>query len=54
MWGPAVFLAPWLAFLGLWNTGRRGQAAPQWSLPAAQRSTDGEPITPSIVVTAAA
>ena len=52
VWGPAVFLAPWLAFLGLWNTGRRGQAAPQWSLPAAQRSTDGEPITPSIVVTA--
>jgi len=33
VWGPAVFLAPWLAFLGLWNTGRRGQAAPQWALP---------------------
>jgi S-DNA-T family DNA segregation ATPase FtsK/SpoIIIE len=37
VWGPAVFLAPWLAFLGLWNTGRRGQAAPQWALPEAER-----------------
>jgi S-DNA-T family DNA segregation ATPase FtsK/SpoIIIE len=52
VWTPAVLLAPWLLVLGLWNTGRRGQAAPQWSLPAAQRSSDGEPITPSIVVTA--
>ncbi|MYS24678.1 DNA segregation ATPase FtsK/SpoIIIE, S-DNA-T family [Streptomyces sp. DvalAA-14] len=33
VWGPALFLAPWLAFLGLWNTGRHGQAAPQWTLP---------------------
>jgi S-DNA-T family DNA segregation ATPase FtsK/SpoIIIE len=33
VWSPAVWLAPWIAFLGLWNTGRRGQAAPQWALP---------------------
>ncbi|MDJ0346742.1 ATP-binding protein [Streptomyces sp. PH10-H1] len=52
IWGPAVWLAPWLAFLGLWNTGRRQQTAPAWALPAGQRGTDGEPITPSIVVTA--
>ncbi|WP_333769832.1 FtsK/SpoIIIE domain-containing protein [Streptomyces sp. IBSBF 2435] len=52
VWGPALVVGPWLAFLGLWNTGRRGQAAPQWALPPAQRSTDGMPITPSIVVTA--
>jgi S-DNA-T family DNA segregation ATPase FtsK/SpoIIIE len=51
VWGPAVWLAPWAAFLGLWNTGRRRGAAPQWALPARERS-GGEPITPSIVVTA--
>jgi S-DNA-T family DNA segregation ATPase FtsK/SpoIIIE len=44
VWGPAVFLAPWLLFLGLWNTGRRGQAAPQWSLPAAQQ--EGRDVVP--------
>jgi S-DNA-T family DNA segregation ATPase FtsK/SpoIIIE len=52
VWGPAVFLAPWLALFGLWNVGRRGQAAPNWALPPVQRSNDGAPITPSIVVTA--
>jgi S-DNA-T family DNA segregation ATPase FtsK/SpoIIIE len=52
IWGPALWLAPWMAFLGLWNTGRRQQTAPAWALPAGQRGTDGEPITPSIVVTA--
>jgi S-DNA-T family DNA segregation ATPase FtsK/SpoIIIE len=51
VWGPALWLAPWVAFLGLWNTGRRRGAAPQWALPARER-TGGEPITPSIVVTA--
>jgi S-DNA-T family DNA segregation ATPase FtsK/SpoIIIE len=44
VWGPAVFLAPWIAFLGLWNTGRRGQAAPQWALPAAAQ--DGRDVVP--------
>ncbi|WP_198358445.1 FtsK/SpoIIIE domain-containing protein [Streptomyces fildesensis] len=38
IWGPAVWLAPWLTVLGLWNTGRRGQAAPQWALPASEQS----------------
>ncbi|WP_433890739.1 ATP-binding protein [Streptomyces sp. CA-111067] len=51
VWGPALFLAPWLAFLGLWNTGRMRGAAPRWALPARERG-DGAPITPSIVVTA--
>ncbi|MFJ5607947.1 FtsK/SpoIIIE domain-containing protein [Streptomyces sp. NPDC093221] len=37
VWGPALFLAPWLAFLGLWETGRRGQAAPQWALPVSEQ-----------------
>jgi S-DNA-T family DNA segregation ATPase FtsK/SpoIIIE len=37
VWGPAVFLAPWLALAALWNTGRRGQAAPRWALPAAEQ-----------------
>jgi S-DNA-T family DNA segregation ATPase FtsK/SpoIIIE len=52
VWGPAVFLAPWMLLLGLWHTGRQRQTAPQWAMPSHQRFTDGEPITPSIVVTA--
>lgn len=51
IWGPTLFLAPWLVFLGLWHTGRQRQTAPHWALPARERG-DGEPITPSIVVTA--
>ncbi|MEE4544185.1 ATP-binding protein [Streptomyces sp. V4-01] len=51
VWGPALFLAPWAAFLGLWNVGRLRGAAPQWALPARERG-DGEPVTPSIVVKA--
>ncbi|QKW50951.1 ATP-binding protein [Streptomyces buecherae] len=51
VWGPALWLAPWLGFLGLWNTGRRRGAAPNWALPARERAA-GAPITPSIVVTA--
>ena len=52
VWGPAVVVGPWLALSAVWAVGRNRQAAPQWALPASQRSTDGEPITPSIVVTA--
>jgi S-DNA-T family DNA segregation ATPase FtsK/SpoIIIE len=52
MWGPLAAIGPWLLLLGLWNVGRKHQAAPTWAMPAGQRSTDGEPITPSIVVTA--
>ncbi|MEC4018865.1 FtsK/SpoIIIE domain-containing protein [Streptomyces sp. H27-D2] len=52
VWGPLVTVGPWLALLALWGVGRQRQAAPQWALPAAQRATDGAPITPSIVVTA--
>jgi S-DNA-T family DNA segregation ATPase FtsK/SpoIIIE len=52
VWGPLMVAGPWLALSALWAVGRNRQAAPQWALPAKLRSTDGEPITPSIVVTA--
>ncbi|MET9516328.1 ATP-binding protein [Streptomyces sp. NPDC002994] len=52
VWGPLVTIGPFLALLGLWAVGRHQQAAPQWALPANDRGTDGEPITPSIVVLA--
>ncbi|MCZ7417681.1 FtsK/SpoIIIE domain-containing protein [Streptomyces sp. WMMC897] len=52
VWGPLVTAAPWLTLLALWSVGRHRQAAPQWALPTGQRSDDGGPITPSIVVTA--
>jgi S-DNA-T family DNA segregation ATPase FtsK/SpoIIIE len=52
VWGPLAAIGPWLLLLGLWNVGRKQQAAPMWAMPAGHRSTDGEPITPSIVVTA--
>ncbi|MBM9505310.1 FtsK/SpoIIIE domain-containing protein [Actinacidiphila acididurans] len=39
VWGPAVLLGPWLALLGVWNTGRKGQAAPNWALPAAEQDS---------------
>lgn len=51
VWGPLVGAAPWIALLALWAVGKRRQAAPQWALPARDNS-GGEPITPSIVVTA--
>ncbi|MFJ2399836.1 ATP-binding protein [Streptomyces xanthochromogenes] len=52
VWGPFVITAPWLVLLSLWGVGRQRQTAPQWALPARQRSTEGELITPSIVVKA--
>lgn len=52
VWDPLVLAAPWLALLALWNIGRRQQAAPQWALPAKERSHGGDAITPSIVVLA--
>ncbi|HZX38110.1 MAG TPA: ATP-binding protein [Streptomyces sp.] len=52
VWGVASMLLPWAVLAGLWAVGRHQQAAPQWALPAHQRSGDGAPITPSIVVTA--
>ncbi|MEV7403318.1 FtsK/SpoIIIE domain-containing protein [Streptomyces sp. NPDC091267] len=51
-WGPLVTLGPWAVLFGLWAVGKHQQAAPQWALPANVRSSDGEPITPSIVVLA--
>ncbi|QQM42018.1 FtsK/SpoIIIE domain-containing protein [Streptomyces liliifuscus] len=51
-WGPAVTIGPWAALIGLWAVGKHQQAAPAWAMPANFRDTDGEPITPSIVVLA--
>ncbi|MGY0018671.1 ATP-binding protein [Streptomyces sp. YJ-C3] len=51
-WGPLITIGPLLALLGLWEVGRRAQAAPYWALPDNVRSSEGEPITPSIVVKA--
>ncbi|MCD7445739.1 ATP-binding protein, partial [Streptomyces lincolnensis] len=52
VWGPALVIGPLLALLGMWTVGSKQQAAPQWALPANIRSSEGEPITPSIVVKA--
>ncbi|WP_405556338.1 ATP-binding protein [Streptomyces canus] len=52
VWGPALVIGPLLALLGMWAVGSKQQAAPQWALPANVRSSEGEPITPSIVVQA--
>ncbi|MFG2638116.1 FtsK/SpoIIIE domain-containing protein [Streptomyces sp. NPDC048362] len=52
VWGPALTIGPVLALLALWSVGAHQKAAPQWALPPAARSGQGEPITPSIVVKA--
>ncbi|WP_420034596.1 ATP-binding protein [Streptomyces sp. cg28] len=51
-WGTLITVGPLLALLGLWEVGRRAQAAPYWALPDNVRSSEGDPITPSIVVKA--
>lgn len=52
VWGPALAIGPFLALLALWGVGKHQQAAPAWALPANVRNSEGEPITPSIVVKA--
>ncbi|WP_181804193.1 ATP-binding protein [Streptomyces shenzhenensis] len=52
VWGPALTIGPFLALLALWSVGAHQKAAPSWSMPDHVRSSDGEPITPSIVVKA--
>ncbi|MEW1774119.1 FtsK/SpoIIIE domain-containing protein [Streptomyces sp. NPDC086777] len=52
VWGPALTIGPFLALLALWSVGAHQKAAPAWSMPEHQRSGEGEPITPSIVVKA--
>ncbi|MTD57812.1 FtsK/SpoIIIE domain-containing protein [Amycolatopsis pithecellobii] len=52
VWGPLVLAAPWAIVFALWNIGRRAGAAPSWLMHSGQRSGEGAPITPSIVVTA--
>ncbi|MFJ2176452.1 FtsK/SpoIIIE domain-containing protein [Streptomyces sp. NPDC087851] len=52
VWGPLLSIGPFLALLALWMVGSKQQAAPPWAMPANARSSEGEPITPSIVVKA--
>ncbi|MFM9493437.1 ATP-binding protein [Streptomyces galilaeus] len=52
VWGPLISLGPFFALLALWAVGSKQHAAPQWALPAKVRNSEGEPITPSIVVKA--
>ncbi|WP_406373091.1 FtsK/SpoIIIE domain-containing protein [Streptomyces sp. NBC_00647] len=52
VWGPALAIGPFLALLALWAIGSKQQAAPAWALPENVRNSEGEPITPSIVVKA--
>ncbi|MEW2571745.1 FtsK/SpoIIIE domain-containing protein [Streptomyces sp. NPDC047070] len=52
VWGPALTIGPFLALLALWAVGSKQQAAPAWSMPDHARSSEGEPMTPSIVVKA--
>jgi DNA segregation ATPase FtsK/SpoIIIE and related proteins len=52
VWGPALAIGPFLALLALWAVGSKQQAAPAWALPDNVRNSEGEPITPSIVVKA--
>ncbi|MFJ2828578.1 FtsK/SpoIIIE domain-containing protein [Streptomyces sp. NPDC087263] len=52
VWGPAITIGPFLALLALWAIGSKQQAAPAWALPDNVRNSEGEPITPSIVVKA--
>ncbi|WP_328871222.1 FtsK/SpoIIIE domain-containing protein [Streptomyces sp. NBC_00287] len=52
IWPYAITIGPLLALLGLWAVGSKQQAAPAWAMPATVRNSEGEPITPSIVVKA--
>ncbi|KUN64839.1 cell division protein FtsK [Streptomyces canus] len=52
VWGPALTIGPLLALLGMWAVGSKQQAAPAWVMPANVRNSEGEPITPSIVIKA--
>ncbi|MEU0115528.1 FtsK/SpoIIIE domain-containing protein [Streptomyces bobili] len=52
VWGPLISLGPFFALLALWAVGSKQHAAPAWALPAKVRNSEGEPITPSIVVKA--
>ncbi|MET8133715.1 FtsK/SpoIIIE domain-containing protein [Streptomyces sp. NPDC005251] len=52
VWGPALAIGPFLALLALWAVGSKQHAAPAWALPDNVRNSEGEPITPSIVVKA--
>ncbi|MFF7544228.1 FtsK/SpoIIIE domain-containing protein [Streptomyces canus] len=52
VWPYAIVLGPLFALLGMWTVGSKQQAAPAWVMPANVRNSEGEPITPSIVVKA--
>ncbi|WP_141205798.1 FtsK/SpoIIIE domain-containing protein [Streptomyces griseorubiginosus] len=52
VWPYAMILGPLFALLGMWAVGSKQLAAPAWVMPANVRTSEGEPITPSIVVKA--
>lgn len=52
IWGPLVLVAPWVLVGVLWHLGRQADFGPSWVRPAGARSSEGEMITPSIVVRA--
>jgi S-DNA-T family DNA segregation ATPase FtsK/SpoIIIE len=52
LWGPVLTAAPFVAVTALWAIGKRHGNTPAWVMPHGHHSTDGAPITPSIVVTA--
>lgn len=53
VWLPAVLLTPVFVVASWWHKGRTRAEVPPWLMSAAQREQyEGEPITPSIVVTA--
>ncbi|MGW0419636.1 FtsK/SpoIIIE domain-containing protein [Streptomyces sp. NPDC003015] len=52
VWPYAIVLGPLFALLGMWAVGSKQQAAPAWVMPDSVRNSEGEPITPSIVVKA--
>lgn len=53
LWLPAVLLTPAFVVASWWQKGRTRAEVPPWLMSAAQREQyEGEPITPSIVVTA--
>ena len=51
-WTWVIPATPLLLVIAAWREGRRRGVTPVWLVPAQERDTTGEPITPSVVVTA--
>lgn len=52
LWGPTLTATPFVAMAALWSVGKKHGRSPAWMLPGGKLSNEGEPITPSVVVTA--